>query len=191
MFGKDDEMATETYDQAVATNWKRIREYHFKKWADKGTNLSPKQVEFLRDTSARDWTWSKESRAVPIGGKAASRRGRPPGALSKRNVRASDSLGPARSSRKMEVKRKLRAGLADLAALSFSTAPNADGLKVWFAKADATEVLNKDDLLTVISYAVNTFGEEYADAIFALLGPFYSRRGFKLHLGKDAPGEVR
>ena len=164
-------MKREEYDEETAQGQEQIREHRFKEWNKKGTNLSDEQLAFLLETSRRDWIRSKSSRAVRLG-------------------RFPEKMGQARSDRKNEVKKKLRAGLADLAALSFTTAPFLKDPKPWIQEQDARAILDQGDLVTVVRYTVDLFGEAYAEAILQAVAPFYDRKGFKIRVEKTIRGGV-
>ena len=149
------------YDPEIAKDQEAILQARLKGWS--GTNLSEAQHGFMEEVARRD---ARDIRGVREG------------------VRH-ERLNQSRSDRKGEVKKKLRAGLADLAALSAMTYIRTEEVRPWFTEKDAKEAFDKRDLCAVIGYAVDLFGDEYADAVLSVLGPHYARKNEKIVVHRE------
>lgn len=148
--------------------YKQILDKRFKAWEEKGTNLSPALRGFLREVAERDWVRSQDDR----GARAYA-----------------EAMSPRQRQYKSEVRKKLRAGLADLAALSsFIAAPTLPRHRPRFRKKDIEEILDLGDLLSLVRFVVKTFGETYADPILNELAGFYRGRGQSVMVYKTFSG---
>ncbi len=139
--------------------------------AKEGSNLTIAQRSFLKDVARRDLFWYRYGcRAVTD------------------DLRLSSKLDVSQRNVKMKVLRDIRSGLSDLALLAQSTAPRAEDvdrllptgdryrLKPWISSADVLEVLDLEDLCTVVGYAVDLFGPEYADAVMKTIEIYHRQQ---------------
>jgi len=140
--------------------------------AKEGSNLTTAQRIFLKDVARRDLFWYRYGcRAVPD------------------DLRLSSKLDDSQRNAKMKVLRDIRNGLSDLALLAQSTAPRAEDverllptgdkftLKPWISRVDVLGVLDLEDLCTVVGYAVDLFGPEYADAVLKTIEIYHRQQG--------------
>ena len=149
------------------------REFHFKRWAEKGSNMTPGQVVFLKDVAARDWTWYTNFDIHDY-------------------VQLKSAMDPNQRNRKMEVLNRMRNGLADLAMLRYVAAPDVVrfDLKPWLTKNDMKKVFDVNDLCEIVEFAVGLFGREYADAILERLNVFYGREGEEIVVQRPLRGPL-
>ncbi len=141
----------------IRKQYRLILDIRFREWSKKGSNLSDTLRDFLREVAERDWVSSQDDRGA-------------------RNFAA--AMSPRQRQYKSEVRRKLRSGLADLAALgSFIVAPKLSGHRPRFREKDIKEILDLGDLRSLVRFAIKTFGETYADPILNDLAGFYNGRG--------------
>ncbi len=143
----------------IRKQYKKILDRRFQTWNEKGSNLSDTMQDFLREVAERDWVRSQDERGARMFARAMSDRQR---------------------QLKGEIRRKLRAGLADLAALtSFIAAPHApkvQGIGPRFTASDIEGILDLPDLLQIVRFGVETFEESYADSLLDVIAGFYKRR---------------
>lgn len=133
-----------------------IFEHHTKE----GSNLTPAQRNFLKEVARRDLLWYR------YGCHAFADDGR-----------FSYKLDDSQRNAKSKVLKDIRSSLSDLALLAKATAPRAEDverllptgdrfrLRPWISRVDVLEVLDLEDLCTVLGYAIDLFGPEYADAV--------------------------
>jgi hypothetical protein len=132
----------------------------FERRVKEGSNLTASQRNFLKDVARRDLLWYRYGcHAVPD------------------DVRLSSKLDEAQRNAKTRILRDIRSSLSDLALLAQSTAPKVEDvdrllptgdrfrLKPWISRVDVLDVLDLVDLCTVVGYAIDLFGQEYADAL--------------------------
>ncbi len=140
----------------IRKQYKRILDKRFQAWEEKGTNLSPSLRDFLREVAERDWVRSQDERG---------------------SRQFAAAMSPRQRGYKSEVRRKLRSGLADLAAFaSFIVALKLPGHRPRFREKDVEEILDLGDLLSLVRLGIKTFEETYADPILNELAGFYRRR---------------
>lgn len=157
----------------------------FERHAKEGSHLTTAQRSFLKDVARRDLLWYRYGcHAVPD------------------DVRLSSKLGDSQRNAKMKVLREIRNCLSDLALLAQSTAPRAEDverllptgdrfrLKPWISRMDVLEVLDIEDLCTVIGYATDLFGPEYADAVLKTI-EIYHRRQERETGVRDSSEEIK
>jgi hypothetical protein len=89
----------------------------------------------------------------------------------------------------MKVLKEIRNSLSDLALLAHSTAPRAEDvdrllptgdrfrLKPWISRVDVLDVLDLEDLCTVVGYAIDLFGPEYTDAVLKTIEIYRRQQG--------------
>lgn len=143
----------------------------FERHAKEGSNLAPGQLSFLKDVARRDLLWYRYGyHAVPD------------------DVKLSSILDDSQRYTKMKVLRGIRNSLSDLALLAQSTAPRAEDverflptgdrfrLKPLISRADVLEVLDLEDLCTVVGYAIDLFGREYADAVLKTIEMYHRQQ---------------
>jgi hypothetical protein len=144
----------------------------FERHAKEGSNLTPVQRNFLKDVARRDLLWYRYGcQAVPD------------------DVRLSSKLDDSQRTAKMKVLKEIRNSLSDLALLAHSTAPRAEDverllptgarfkLKPWISRMDVLDVLDLEDLCTVVGYAIDLFGPEYADAVLKTIEIYHRPQG--------------
>jgi hypothetical protein len=142
----------------------------FERHAKEGSNLTAAQRSFLKDVARRDLLWYRYGcHAFPD------------------DVRLSTKLDDSQRNAKTKVLKEIRNSLSDLALLAHSTAPRADDverrlptgdrfrLKPWISRLDVLEVLDLEDLCTVVGYAIDLFGPEYADAVLKTVDIYHRR----------------
>ncbi|MBU0684866.1 MAG: hypothetical protein ABIE25_09575 [Thermoplasmatota archaeon] len=147
----------------------------FERHAKEGSNLTPALRNFLKDVARRDLLWYRYGcHAVPD------------------DVRLSSVLDDSRRNAKMKVLREIRNSLSDLALLAHSTAPRAEDverllptgdrfrLKPWISRVDVLEVLDLEDLCTVVGYAIDLFGPEYVDAVLRTIEIYHRQQGLEI-----------
>ncbi len=140
----------------IRRHYELFLDKRFQKWSEKGSNLSDTLRDFLREVAERDWVWSQDERGAR---------------------EFAEAMSPRQRQYKSEVRRKLKSGLADLAALSsFIAAPKVKGIRPRFREKDIEEILDLGDLLSLVRFAVRQFGREYADPILRELRETYRVR---------------
>jgi len=157
----------------------------FERHAKEGSNLTPAQKSFLKDVARRDLLWYRYGcHAVPD------------------DMRLSSKLDESQRNAKMKALKEIRNSLSDLALLAQSTAPRAEDverllptgdrfrLKPWISRLDVLDVLDLEDLCTVVGYAIDLFGQEYADAVLKTIEIYHRQQGRETG-ARDSPGEVK
>jgi len=103
-------------------------------------------------------------------------------------VKLSSILDDSQRYTKMKVLREIRNSLSDLALLAQSTAPRAEDverflptgdrfrLKPLISRVDVLGVLDLEDLCTVVGYAIDLFGREYADAVLKTIEMYHRQQ---------------
>lgn len=143
----------------------------FERHIKEGSNLTPAQRNFLKDVARRDLLWYRYGcYAVPD------------------DVRLSTKLDDSQRNAKMKVLKEIRSSLSDLALLAQSTAPRAEDverllptgdrfrLKPWISRVDVLEALDLEDLCAVVGYAIDLFGQEYADAVLRTIEIYHRKQ---------------
>lgn len=141
-----------------------------------GTNLAPAERNFLKDVAQRDWIWTCRTEAREAIGNIPS------------------AMKDAQRKAKLACLQRLRAGLADLALLTKSCAPNADRIgehRPWINKDDIQKVLTLEDLEKVVSFSIRVFGQQYADAFLKELSDFYASKNEEIVIQRRVPEGYR
>ena len=157
----------------------------FERRVKEGSNLTSSQRSFLKDVARRDLLWYRYgSHAVPD------------------DVRLSAKLDETQRNAKMKVLKEIRSSLSDLALLAQSTAPRAEDvdrllptgdryrLKPWISRVDVLDVLDLEDLCTVVGYAIDLFGQEYADAFLKTIEIYRCQQGREAGV-RDSTAEIK
>ncbi len=125
-----------------------------------GSSLTAAQKAFLEEVAFRDLLWYRY-------GHHAHKEddGLPP------------ALDHAQKQTKAAVLTKLRGEVSDLALLAEVSAPNLNEVRrsvpkgghsrvhPWISMLDVLDVLDVEDMCKIVGFAVETFGDEYADAL--------------------------
>lgn len=136
-----------------------------------GTSLTAAQRAFLEEVAYRDLVWfrygyhaHKDADTLPA------------------------SMDHSQRQAKAAVLAKLRGELSDLALLTEASAPNLDEVRrttpkggharlhPWISKLDVLEILDIEDMCKIVGYAVEVFGEDYANALMHTIES-YGRHG--------------
>ena len=157
----------------------------FERHAKEGSNLTAAQLNFLKDVAKRDLLWYRYGcHAVPD------------------DVRLSSKLDDSQRNAKMKVLREIRNSLSDLALLAHSTAPRAEDverllptgdrftLKPWISRVDVLDVIDLEDLCTIVGYTVDLFGQEYADAVLKTIEIYHRKQGLETG-GQHSSQEIK
>ncbi len=156
----------------------------FERHSKEGSNLTSAQRGFLKDVARRDLLWYRYGcHAVPD------------------DIRLSSKLDESQRIAKEKVLKEIRSSLSDLALLAQSTAPRAEDverllptgdkfrLKPWITKVDVLDVLDLEDLCAVVGYAIDLFGQEYADALMKTIEIYHRRQGQEIGV-RSPSGDV-